>query len=378
MIFVTGMFRSGTTFVARLLNQSEEISFASDPFFAVFKDFRNTLSNVNAHKVDPHAPLEDYYFEEEKINFFKTVQNTKLSDIKIPDVNYLKKFTEESSSPYSELLSKQIQNISAENYGDFLIQGEKYLRLTYGNKRLSGFKEVWANEFTPHINQLFPNSSKVIHIIRDPRAILVSNFYSEGRYPILFLARHWRKLATLAFHYSKSIPNNIIVKYEDLILNPKETIQSICDFVGIEFDEKLLNTEEITDGGNKKWTQNSTFNEKESAGFNKQSVNRWMDKIELSDRLAMEYLCSPEMRLMGYGDFLDEKFETISAVNFVDKKERLANWIIPYSELNFEREFLKETQRFNLLSRENVSTREKELNFLIPSVFDEMKVIVNK
>ena len=375
MIFVSGMFRSGTTFVARLLNQSDEISFASDPFFAVFKEFRNTLSKENVHKVDPHAPLEDYYFDENKLDFFKTIQNTNFKDVKIPDLEYLKKFTAESSFPYSELLSKEIHKITADNYGDFLIQGEKLLRQTYGNKRLTGFKEVWANEFTPHICNLFTENAKVIHIVRDPRAILVSNFYSEGRYPILFLARQWRKLAALADFYTEKFENSLIVKYEDLILNPKQTVEGICNFVGIRFDEKILNTEEITDGGNNKWKQNSTFDEKNSGGFNKNSVTRWKEKIEESDRLALEFLCFPEMKLLGYGDFLDEKFESISHSNLEDKKDKLAKWILPYADLDYKSEFLRERKRAELLFKEP-SAREKELNYLIPSIFDKIKSAV--
>lgn len=377
MIFVSGMFRSGTTFVARLLNQSDEISFASDPFFAVFKEFRNTLSKENVHKVDPHAPLEDYYFDESKLDFFKTIQNTNFKNVKIPDLEYLKKFTAESSFPYSELLSKEIHKITADNYGDFLIQGEKLLRQTYGYKRLTGFKEVWANEFTPHICSLFSKDAKVIHIIRDPRAILVSNFYSEGRYPILFLARQWRKLAALAHFYTEEYENNIIVKYEDLILNPKETIEGICKFTGIRFDEKILNTEEITDGSNKKWRQNSTFDEKNSGGFNKSSVSRWKEKIEDSDRLALEYLCYPEMTLLGYGDLLDEKFGSVSHSNFEDKRDKLAKWILPYADFDYESEFSKEKKRMSLFARE-ASTSEKELNFLIPSIFDKIKPLFHK
>jgi hypothetical protein len=377
MIFVTGMFRSGTTFVARLLNQSEEISFASDPFFAVLKDFRNTLSNESAHKVDPHAPLEDYYFDESKFHFFKTIQNTSLSEVKIPDLKYLKEFTEASSFPYSEILSKQIHRISANNYGDFLKQGELILREVYGNKRLTGFKEVWANEFAPHIINLFPDSAKVIHITRDPRAILVSNFYSEGRYPILFLARQWRKLATLAYHYSKSNQNNMIIRYEDLILNPQDTIQRICKFVGIEFEDKLLSTEEITDGGNKKWTQNSTFQENTSSGFNQSSVNRWKDKVKNSDRMAIEFLCYPEMKLLGYTDFVDESFKDILSANLVDEKDKLAKWILPYSELNIQLEFEKEKNRLSLLTK-NSTEKEMELNYLIPSVCEDLKTILSK
>ncbi|RHX91177.1 hypothetical protein DLM76_18620 [Leptospira yasudae] len=372
MIFVSGMFRSGTTFFARLLNKTKEVSFASDPFFAVFKEFRNTLSKEKAHQLDPNAPLEDYYFEESKNVFFHSLQNKSLSELKIPDLAYLKEFTENSSRPYSELLSKRIPEIFAETYGEFLKKGSDLILKSYGSKQVAGFKEVWANEFVPHIIDLFGDQAKIIQIVRDPRAIVVSNFYSEGRYPLLFLGRQWRKLASLSYYYSKKYKNVLNIKYEDLIGSPEKTIRELCSFLEIEFHPSLLDTNDIKDGNNQKWSQNSTFQEKSSEGFNQKSINRWVEKINPTSRKAIEFLTYPEMKLWGYSSFEYSPGEHLNSDILKDEKDKLAKWILPYSEFNFQNEMNKETARLKSLTQE-IEPKMQRSYFLYEEVYEACK-----
>jgi hypothetical protein len=61
----------------------------------------------------------------------------------------------------------------------------------------------------------------------------------------------------------------------------------------------------------------------------------------------------------------------------VDDKEKLAKWILPYSELNVQAEFEKETYRLSLLGK-NSSEKEMELNYLFPSVYQDIKTILSK
>ncbi|MBM9577329.1 sulfotransferase [Leptospira sp. 201903070] len=377
MIFVSGMFRSGTTFFARLLNKTKEVSFASDPFFAVFKDFRNTLSRDKKHLLDPNAPLEDYYFDEEKNSFFHDLQNTPFSELNIPDLAYLKKFTEVSSQPYSELLSKRIPEIAAKTYGEFLKKGAALILETYGSKQVAGFKEVWANEFVPHIIELFGEKTKIIQIVRDPRAIAVSNFYSEGRYPLLFLGRQWRKLASLSYHYSKKYQNVLTVKYEDLIGFPEKTVRDLCTFLEIEFNPSLLDTNDIKDGNNQRWTQNSTFQEGGSEGFNQKSIHRWMEKIDPKTRKAIEFLTYPEMQLMGYSSFEFSPSENLSYEILEDEKEKLAKWILPYSEFDFPKEFEKEKSRLESLNQK-IEPKVQKSFFLFGEIYEACKSLFEK
>ena len=69
--FLTGMFRSGTTLLARMFNSHKNITLASDPFSPIFKEFRNEILNKNTKDTfDSNAPLNDYYFDQFQNNIF--------------------------------------------------------------------------------------------------------------------------------------------------------------------------------------------------------------------------------------------------------------------------------------------------------------------
>ena len=65
-LFVTGMFRSGTTLLARAFNAHPSISFASDPFFEFFKHARNTYYTGKEEDFDSNQPLSDKFWEDKK------------------------------------------------------------------------------------------------------------------------------------------------------------------------------------------------------------------------------------------------------------------------------------------------------------------------
>ena len=75
-LFVTGIFRSGTTLLARMLNTHKSICMASDPFAPIFKCFRNEIAQKKKGGFfDNHSPLNDYYFNDEQKILFKSIQS---------------------------------------------------------------------------------------------------------------------------------------------------------------------------------------------------------------------------------------------------------------------------------------------------------------
>jgi len=79
-IFVTGLFRSGTTWLARALNSHPEISFESDPIAPIFNSFRYDLAN-NKYKKKNHrfSPLEDYF--DSNTDLLKSILNSDFKKI---------------------------------------------------------------------------------------------------------------------------------------------------------------------------------------------------------------------------------------------------------------------------------------------------------
>lgn len=95
--------------------------------------------------------------------------------------------------------------------------------------------------------------SKVIVMVRDPRAVLFSQKYkwnrrslSGGKIPFwemvrsrvnyhpITISKIWRSVMTEAKKISEH-PNVLLVRYEDLIAHPEVTIKHVCAFAGIEF-----------------------------------------------------------------------------------------------------------------------------------------------
>ena len=58
-LLLTGMFRSGTTLFAYMLNANKNINLISDTFAPFFKVFRNFYAKKYFKKFDPESPLND-------------------------------------------------------------------------------------------------------------------------------------------------------------------------------------------------------------------------------------------------------------------------------------------------------------------------------
>jgi len=104
---------------------------------------------------------------------------------------------------------------------------------------------------------------KVLHIIRDPRAILTSQhrrlmlvlearagssklvtgikkiFYSPMI--VLYILTYWGHAIKVDGRFTKSHPQNYLrVQFEALIAEPEETTKSICRFLSIPWDRKMV------------------------------------------------------------------------------------------------------------------------------------------
>jgi len=94
------------------------------------------------------------------------------------------------------------------------------------------------------INELFPQA-KFIHMYRDGRDVAMS-YVKSGLYDTyLNAANRWNNSVSKVLDFEKTIASTARFdkcSYENLVLEPKSTIQAICDFLGISFDEKMISS----------------------------------------------------------------------------------------------------------------------------------------
>lgn len=98
-------------------------------------------------------------------------------------------------------------------------------------------------------------SSKVIHLIRDPRGVINGQMHSFNRKDIFALGHLWnsRNIKIENICKKKNIDYHL-VKFEDLVHKPDETIKEICKFLKIEYSELILKS---TDGFNDFYSKQS-------------------------------------------------------------------------------------------------------------------------
>jgi hypothetical protein len=91
------------------------------------------------------------------------------------------------------------------------------------------------------IRRILPEA-RFIHIIRDGRdaALSLRRMWFSPGWEIETQAAYWRKCILAARRAGRGRADYIEVRYEDLILNPRATLQQVCDHSGLSYDRAML------------------------------------------------------------------------------------------------------------------------------------------
>lgn len=334
-LFISGMFRSGTTLVARMLHTHDNIVCASDPFRPFFNCLRDAVACDVGVSVDKFDPLGDYFADQSEVELFDAVQQTTFNRQFPDDVrDELYERIISHAEPFSPKITSRLDEIQGETFRDVYDDLWSYIPVAYGerNEQWEATKEVWTTEFTPALARAYPDS-KFIQIVRDPRAVCASkNVRQDVKYPWLFLIRQWRKLAILSNQYDSQFQDRVqVICYEDLVTSPQDTVTNICEFLDIEVDRQLLDPSNFVDGAGEQWLQNTSY-EGSKASFNTNSVDKWKDILTDREVEYIEQLSYPEMRLYDYVPEISQ-FGLSDDLIFDPPRiprEELADWITEY------------------------------------------------
>lgn len=106
-----------------------------------------------------------------------------------------------------------------------------------------------SNEnFLPTLLRLFPHA-RAIHIVRDGRAVASSVMKRDWGPNSVFAAAYWW-LGHLSHGLAaeQGLPSDRIrrVRYEDLVRNPKDTLTGLCEWLGFDYSERMLDSRHYT------------------------------------------------------------------------------------------------------------------------------------
>lgn len=164
--------------------------------------------------------------------------------------------------------------------------------------------------YARHLLKAYPNA-KVVHVLRDPRAVLASQ---KDRYkmrklggnkvPVSEVARQWlnyhpfsmMKLWRSATQQAQSLQDDdrfLVVRYEDLIADPQATLAALCTKLDLEFDDEMMSVPH--------WGS-STVEHNESAGLSSASIDKWQSVLNGAEIAYCEARSKPEREIFGYAD----------------------------------------------------------------------------
>ena len=158
-------------------------------------------------------------------------------------------------------------------------------------------KSVENAEYAPVLRSMFPDS-KFVHIVRNPYATLVSirRSKSKGRYP--YLARIVGSLYNSYYHLFKNVATldrYLVIRYEDLVSEPRTTMQQVVEFLDISFVEDLLQPTRL----GRPWHGNSVSNQS-FQGISKAPLSNWKKQVHHLEVELVNRIAQPVLDKYGY------------------------------------------------------------------------------
>lgn len=220
--FILGNPRSGTSLLRLMLNSHPEITVPPECGFLLWLSEKYTdLENYSART---YSQFVNDLFKTRKIETWG-IQRDEL----------LKTIEEEKPETYADLAALVYLHYAKKRGKNSLLYGDK--------------NNYYINE-TTKIKKLFP-TSKSIFIVRDGRDVAASylsiakkNIKSEYKpnltESIPEIALQWKR-STLYAKEQIGNPNSCIIRYEDLVREPTQTLEKVCSHIDSYFSKEMLN-----------------------------------------------------------------------------------------------------------------------------------------
>jgi hypothetical protein len=274
-ILITGVYRTGSEYVAQLIGRHPEISVS---MYSV-----NVLRFIY-RKYDPISERKQYLAALDDLEQrLQARYNRSLDRHRIIDA---------------------LDKADKVDYGTFydVVMSSLYLRgpaIHWAEKNQLLWREI------PDFLGMMPNG-KTILVIRDPRSVLLSFKKYTYAPPPAYLGAVFNCLDAMqhGLRYGRELPSDrfLMVRYEDAAQFPQETAEKIWRFLGLNGSFDVINNMNWVDAYGHPWHANSSFHANDDPRpFDiAESVNRWQSQIGGDELALVEGVCAESMQRCGY------------------------------------------------------------------------------
>lgn len=268
--FVVGVGRSGTTLIRLMLNSHPNLAIPYETHF---------LTNY-INQMDQYEPLN---ISDNIENLIKDMLNEEL----------LRQWDVVPS--FSDVISRLPETVTLADVIDaiYSLYAETHNKIRWGDK--SDYLDKMHE-----INQIFPDT-QFIHIVRDGRDVANSVMkMSWGPNDIYEAAEWWSEYVRLGQYMGLMLPKDryMEIRFEDLVLQPKETLSKVCDFLGEPYAVEMLdyykNSTSLIPDSRKSQHQNADASPKSSRTY------AWKNSMSKSDVALFESYARDQLSAFGY------------------------------------------------------------------------------
>ncbi|XP_068134427.1 carbohydrate sulfotransferase 1-like [Hyperolius riggenbachi] len=315
-ILVFAASRSGSSFLGQLFNQNSDVVYLFEPLYHVQHMFSKAKSTIDRRSLlGAYRDLLrnlfecDFYLLENYMNptpkdhvvpfiFRRGASNALCSP---PVCEHLERVEESLCSKKCKRVNLTLASITCRTHKHMAIKTIRIPEIKYLRTLLED----------PRLNL------KIIHLVRDPRAVLFSRIYtfvdqyrayqiwnSSGRKPHNLDLSFIQNICT---DYSNSVETAfskpswlrgkyMLVRYEDLARDPVRKANEIYNFVGLEWKENLTawieeNTNAVVPSNVNKYTTNRNSSK---------TTDNWRLRLNFNIVKSVQELCRTTLSQLGY------------------------------------------------------------------------------
>jgi hypothetical protein len=300
-IFIVGVPRSGTTMMRYLLETSDRVAIARENHF-----MGHILGRRGArHFFRRAGDLSDDQTIRKIVDMIYSGEYERLAGWRRP-------------SPYWYWLKDNVARdelerrlLAAERSERGLFQTFLRVYADANGKPVMGEKTPTHLNYVDTLLEWFPDA-RVLHILRDPRAVYVSDRYrrqSRDRWPYTWIRRvplllesylllltvvTWPRALRLHRRLAKAYPGRyLLVRFEDIVRKPIETLPGVFEFLGIEMPASIASDVTVPQ-------QHGMRSSDE--GIDPNAADRWRGRIKAPARRFIELFLRGPMGRYGYTD----------------------------------------------------------------------------
>jgi hypothetical protein len=340
-MIITGIYRSGTTLIQKLLDANPRVSVVNHGmagFFQMMKPYlferagvKNSDAPLGFHWIEPDSEIASLFtganFDQSQIeDLLNRVKReigedrSRAGNVSHPTYDWLDELKNTlRPGTAAEVLDQQIAAVA------------DYKKSS--GVEITGFKELHLEQFVEPMLADNPDL-KVIQIIRDPRAVLASRNFSKSfletrgagaKHPIRLISSVWTTGIRYKRYLEKAFPESFLsVKYESLVRSPESQTQDICKFLGVDWDPVMLDVSSFRSEVGKTWEPNSSFGKLD--GFDQSAIEKWRNMLPDREHAVMEYLCGELLNEEGYESTFDHEHQMAEFNEYNEDPSELVQW----------------------------------------------------